>query len=87
VALFAPEGVEFVDLQLLFADEIRMSNSALGCLTEISSVLILVSTRTWLDWALEQQAAKLAAGRRSVGKRSNVVLPGQLSIWNNLMEE
>jgi hypothetical protein len=40
-----------------------------------------------LDWALEHQAAKIAAGRRSGSKRSNNVQPGQLSIWSNLKEE
>jgi hypothetical protein len=65
----------------------RVSNSPMGCPTEISPVLIPVSPKTWLDWALEHQAAKAAAGRRSSGKRSNIVQPGQLSIWSNLKEE
>jgi hypothetical protein len=58
-----------------------------GRLTEIRPGLISVSPKTWLDWALEHQAAKAAAGRRSTGKRSDIVQPGQLSIWNNLKEE
>jgi hypothetical protein len=77
-------GTELDDLQSLFADEIRVSNSPMGCPTEISPVLIPVSPKTWLDWALEHQAAKAAAGRRLSGKRSNIVQPGQLSIWSNL---
>jgi hypothetical protein len=48
------------------------------------AALIPVSPKTWLDWALEHQAAKIAAGRRSSGKRSSTVQPGQLSIWSNL---
>ncbi len=31
--------------------------------------------------------AKAAIGRRSSGKRNNIVQPGQLSIWSNLKEE
>ena len=80
-------GAELDDLQSLFADEMQVSNSPLGCPTEISPVLIPVSPKTWLDWALEHQAAKAAAGRRSAGKRSNIVQPGQLSIWSHLKEE
>jgi len=78
---------ELDDLQSLFADEMRVSNSPMGCPTEISPVLIPVSPKTWLDWALEHQAAKAAAGRRSAGKKSNFVQPGQLSIWSNPKEE
>ena len=89
-------GAELDDLQSLFADEMRVyplvaagdqRHSPLGCPTQISPVLIPVSTNTWLDWALEHQAVKVAAGRRSAGKRSNIVQPGQLSIWSNLKEE
>jgi len=61
-------GAELDDLQSLFADEMRVTNSPMGCPTEISPVLIPVSPKTWLDWALEHQAAKVAAGRRSAGK-------------------
>lgn len=43
-------------------DEMRVSNSPMGCPTEISPVLISVSPKTWLDWALEHQAVKAAAG-------------------------
>jgi hypothetical protein len=50
-------------------------------------VLISVNPKTWLDWALEHLTAKAAAGRRSAGKRSNIVQPGQLSIWSNLKED
>lgn len=57
-------GAQLDDLQSLFADEMQMSNSPMGCPTEISPVLIHVSPKTWLDWALEHQAAKAAAGRR-----------------------
>jgi hypothetical protein len=65
----------------------RVSNSPMGCPAEISPVLIPVNPKTWLDWALEHQAAKAAAGRRSSGKRSNFVQPGQLSIWGVGKEE
>lgn len=78
-------GAELDDLLLLFADEMHVSNSPMGCLTETSPVLIPV--KTWLDWALEHQAAKIAAGRRSSGRRSIIAQPGQLSIWGNSKEE
>ncbi|MDI6694314.1 MAG: hypothetical protein QME21_04650 [Anaerolineales bacterium] len=58
-------GAELDDLQSLFADEMRVTNSPMGCPTEISPGLIPVSPKTWLGLALEHQAAKAAAGRRS----------------------
>jgi hypothetical protein len=76
-------GAELDDLQSLFADEMRVTNSPMGRPTEVSPVLIPVSPKTWLDWALEHQAAQ----RRSTGKWRAVVQPGQLSIWSNLKEE
>ncbi|MBN2149593.1 MAG: hypothetical protein JW726_19555 [Anaerolineales bacterium] len=87
-------GAELDDLQSLFADEMRVCkldevqrHSPMGCPTEISPVLIPVKPKTWQEWVLEHQAAKAAAGRRSAGKRSNIVQPGQLSIWSNPKEE
>ena len=71
-------GAALDDLQSLFADEMCVSNSPMGCPKEISPVLIPV--KTWLDWALEHQATQ----RRSTGKRRAVVQPGQLSIWDTL---
>jgi hypothetical protein len=70
-------GAELDDLQSLFADEMRVSNSPMGCPTELSPLLLPV--KTWLEWALEHQAAK--AGRRAGGKRGNVIQPGQMSMW------
>ena len=81
----ALQDSELYDLQSLLADDMNVSNSPMGCPTEISPVLIPVIT--WLDWVLEHQAAKIAAGRRSSDKRSNIVQPGQLSIRNNIKEE
>ncbi|MCC6147214.1 MAG: hypothetical protein IT308_06555 [Anaerolineaceae bacterium] len=80
-------GAELDDLQSLFADKMRVSSPPMGSLTEISPALVPVSPKTWLEWALKHQAAKIAAGRRSSGKRSNTVQPGQLSTWSNLKEE
>jgi hypothetical protein len=75
-------GAELDDLQSLFADEMRVSNSPMGCPTEISPVLVPVQSRTWDEWLGERNlSGKLAAIKRS-GKRSNVGQPGQLSIWN-----
>ncbi|HJW91968.1 MAG TPA: hypothetical protein VJ436_15140, partial [Anaerolineales bacterium] len=62
-------GAELDDLQSLFAAEMQVCkldagklHSPMGCPTQISPVLIPVSTNTWLDWALEHQAVKVAAG-------------------------
>jgi hypothetical protein len=46
-----------------------------------------MSLNSHLGLVFELQAAKIAAGRRASGKRSNTVQPGQLSIWSNLKEE
>ncbi len=80
-------GAELDDLQSLFADEMRVSNSPMGCPTEVSPVLIPVNPKTWLDWALEHQVAKAAAGRRSSGKQSSAVHVGQLSIWKDFRDK
>jgi hypothetical protein len=80
-------GAELDDLQSLFAGEMNVSNSPLGCPTETSPVLIPVKPKTWQEWVLEHQAAKIAASRRISGKWSNIVQPGQLSVWSNLKEE
>jgi hypothetical protein len=80
------QGAELDDLQSLFAGEMNVSNSPLGCPTEISPVLIPVKPKTWQEWVLEHQLTQ-AAQRRSTGKRRAIVHPGQLSIWSNLGEE
>lgn len=80
-------GAELNDLQSLFADEMNVSNSLLGCPTEIIPVLIPVRPKTWQEWAYEHQAAKAVARGKSAGKRISPVQPGQLSIWSNLKEE
>lgn len=85
-------GEELDDLQSLFANEMNVSklavgqrHSPMGCPTEISPVLIPVKPKTWQEWVLEHQAAKIA-GTRSSGKRSSAVQPGQLSIWKDLRD-
>jgi hypothetical protein len=80
------QGAELDDLQSLFADEMNISNSPMGCPTETSPVLIPIKTKTWQEWVLEYQVTQ-AAQRRSTGRRHAVVQPGQLSIWSNLKEE
>ena len=74
-------GAELDDLQSLFADEMRVTNLPMGCPTEISPVLIPVSSKTWLDWALEHQAANIAAGRRRSRSNSKTISGGQISMW------
>jgi hypothetical protein len=80
------QGAELDDLQSLFADEMNISNSPMGCPTETSPVLIPVKLKTWQEWVLEHQVTQ-AAQRRSTGKRRAVVQPGQLSIWGVGKEE
>jgi len=79
-------GVKLDDLQSLFADEMNISNSPMGCPTETSPVLIPVKPKTWQEWVLEHQLTQ-AAQRRTTGKRRAVVQPGQLSIWSKSKEE
>ncbi len=80
------QGAELDDLQSLFADEMNISNSPMGCPTETSPILIPVKPKTWQEWVLEHQLTQ-AAQRRSTGKRRAVVQPGQLSIWGVGREE
>jgi SNF2 family DNA or RNA helicase len=42
-------GAELDDLQSLFADEMNISNSPMGCPTETSPVLIPVKPKTWQE--------------------------------------
>ena len=80
-------GAELDDLQSLFADEMQVSNSPLGCLTEDSPVLFPVQPRTWDEWLNEQNlSGRLTTTRRS-GKRANADVVGQLSIWNTMMDK
>jgi hypothetical protein len=74
-------GAVLIDLQSLFADEVKAPNSPMVCLTEICPVLNPMSPKTWLEWAFEHQAAKAAVGRKSAGKRSKNVQAGRFSIW------
>jgi hypothetical protein len=80
-------GAELDDLQSLFADEMHVSNSPMGCPTEISPVLVPVQPRTWDEWLSERNlGGRLPATKRS-GKRANADVPGQLSIWNTMKEK
>jgi hypothetical protein len=79
-------GAELDDLQSLFADEMQVSNSPLGCSTVDSPVLLPVQPRTWDEWLNERNlSGRLPHARRS-GKRVNPDVPGQLSIWDNISE-
>ncbi|HJX11717.1 MAG TPA: DUF6094 domain-containing protein, partial [Candidatus Binatia bacterium] len=80
-------GAELDDLQSLFAVEMRVSNSPMGCPTEDSPVLVPVQPRTWDEWLNERNmSGRLPTTRRS-GKQGNVVAPGQLSIWSTFKEK
>ena len=80
-------GAELDDLQSLFADEMQVSNSPMGCPTEVSPVLVPVQPRTWDEWLSERNlSGRLPATKRS-GKRANPDVPGQLSIWSTMKEK
>ena len=80
-------GAELYDLQSLFADEMQMSNSPMGCPTETSPIMVPVQPRTWDEWLNERNlSGRLPSTRRS-GKRANADMPGQLSIWNTMKEK
>ena len=66
------QGAEPDDLQSLFANEMNVSNSPMGCPTETSLVLIRIRAKPWQEWVLEHQVIQ----RRSNGKRRAVVQPG-----------
>ncbi len=77
------------DLQTLFADEMQVSNSPLGCPTEVSPLMVpvLPGSQTWDEWLSERNlSGRLYTARRS-GKGTNTDVPGQLSIWNMMKEE
>ena len=76
-------GTKLSDLQTLFADEMQVSNSPLGCLTEISPLMVpvLPASQTWEEWLRKHsvRGGRPASGRN--GKHENLAFPGQLSIW------
>ena len=80
-------GAQLDDLRSLFADEMQMSNSPMGCPTETSPVLVLVQPRTWDEWLrLRDLSDKIPALRQS-DRRSSPDAPGQLSIWSTMKEK
>jgi hypothetical protein len=80
-------GTELDDLQSLFADEMQMSNSPMGCPTETSPILVPVQPRTWDEWLSQRDLAGRMPASRQPGKRSNIETPGQLTIWSTLKEK
>ena len=75
------EGAELADLQSLFADEMQVSSLPLGHPMEESQVLVQVTPKSWEEWALEHQEAKVYARKKRVSRRGVSVPSGQLSIW------
>ncbi len=70
------------DLQTLFADEMQVSNSPMGCPTEISPLMVpvLPVQQTWEEW-LRQHAGKMMKLGGKFGKKSLHARQGQLTIW------
>ena len=82
-------GAALPDLQTLFADEMRFTNSPLGCLTEVSPLMVpvLPASQTWEEWLNQHPTGRFKPGQRKDGKHGSTVQPGQLPIWSDLKEE
>ncbi|GAP10023.1 hypothetical protein BECAL_01178 [Bellilinea caldifistulae] len=80
-------GAQLEDLQSLFADEMQMSNSPMGCPTETSPILVPVQPRTWDEWLRSRDLMNRILVSRRSGRRSSPEAPGQLSIWNTMKEK
>ena len=76
-------GTKLSDLQTLFADEMQVSNSPLGCLTEVSPLLVpvLPASQTWEDWLNQHPSGRVKPGRGRANHHGRIDQPGQLSIW------
>ena len=69
----ALDAADLSDLQALFADEVVVSNSPLGCPTAVS-VILPVSAQaptvsSWTDWMSQRGVAGKAAPGRTRGKQ------------------
>jgi hypothetical protein len=76
-------GAELDDLQSLFADEMRVSNSPMGSPTEISPLMVpvLPASQTWEEWLRQHSIGGIRPASGRNGKHVNRAFPGQLSIW------
>ena len=82
-------GTKLSDLQTLFADEMQVSNSPLGCLTEVSPLMVpvLPASQTWEDWLNQHPSGRGKPGRGRANHHGRTGQPGQLSFWNRLKGE
>lgn len=76
-------GTKLADLQTLFADEMQVSNSPLGSLTETSPLMVPVvpASQTWGEWLRQHSIGGMKSPGGRLGKHGNRAFPGQLSIW------
>ena len=81
-------GTKLSDLQTLFADEMQVSNSPLGCLTETSPLMVpvLTASQTWEEWLNQHSSSRLKSNQGGSKKYRNINQPGQLPIWGSLKE-
>ena len=81
-------GTKLSDLQTLFADEMQVSNSPLGCLTEVSPLLVpvLPASQTWEEWLNQHPSGRVKPGRGRANHHGRIGQPGQLSIWERRKE-
>ena len=82
-------GTKLSDLQTLFADEMQVSNSPLGCLTEVSPLLVpvLPASQTWEEWLRQHSIGGLKPYSGKSNKHQNMNQSGQLPIWDSFKDE
>ena len=82
-------GTKLADLQTLFADEMQVSNSPLGCPTETSPLMVpvLPASQTWEEWLQQHSIGGLKPYSGKTNKNRNTNLPGQLLIWDSLEDK
>lgn len=77
----ALESADLPDLQSLFADEVMVSNSPLGCPTAPSALLPVPETPRTISWADWMKQKDLAAGRAASRPRSKPGAQNQISLF------
>lgn len=74
---------KLADLQTLFADEMQVFTSPLGCPTQTSPFIVpvLPASQTWEEWLRKHSIGGTRPASGKNGKYGNRAYPGQLSIW------
>jgi hypothetical protein len=77
----ALESADLPDLQSLFADEVMVSNSPLGCPTAPSALLPVPEIPRAISWADWMKQKDLAAGKAANRPRSKPGAQNQISLF------